>query len=194
MVILTVVDGQTRIPHAHAEGNSVLTMVSLVNTVVTAPREVTAMPANDKRCRKCGQTKPIRFFTLPRHRMCTRCRSRGNYDFVDDWLANQPARPPPVPPSAAEVWAAEQAHGPLPPGTPIPKLTMTWDGYKKYERERQRQIRREKEQEAALSQPVRTPVYRKIKLCVRCRERKHVTMFRNPRYRLCMKCDGPPIT
>ena len=150
------------------------------------------MPVNDKRCRKCGQTKPLRFFTLPRHRLCTRCRTHSQFDLVEEFVADQADVA--ASPSAAQLWLAQQP-GVARPGGPVPALTMSWEGVKKYNRERARQIRIEQEQQAiADGHNVHTPTYRKVKSCVRCKERKHVTMFRSPRYRICSACDGPPLT
>ena len=151
------------------------------------------MSANDKRCRQCRQSKPIREFTLPRHRLCTACRTGRNIDLVEAWIAGRQSLPPASPDPAA-VWAAQKSGQLLEPGGKVPGLTMTWEGSRKYARDRARQIRLEKEQDAAKQgKPVHTPTYRTVKVCVRCHAHKHVLAFHNPRYRVCMACDGPKI-
>jgi hypothetical protein len=82
------------------------------------------------------------------------------------------------------------------PWKPIPQpLITTWDSYKDYMVLRARQIRADKETLARASgEPAKSPRYRTIKWCVRCKRQKHVSQFDHPRDRICLVCFDPNIT
>jgi ribosomal protein L37E len=144
---------------------------------------------NHRRCRRCGEVKPIRGFQLPRHRLCTACLTRSNLLAVEHWAAAQ--APAPSQPSAAQTWAA-QASGHK--AGKLPGLTSSYEGYKKYYRDKARHKSADKENEARKAgQTKRPPKYHHVKLCVRCHLKKHISQFGHPRWRICLACDGPPL-
>lgn len=121
------------------------------------------MPHNDKLCRSCGQHKPLREFTLPRHRVCTACRERAGVPQVTAWL-----------------YATEQIPSPVMP------LTSTREGYNAWQRARYRAVH-----PTVPTKPKDPTAPLKPRLCRRCHQIKPATMFKSPRWRLCIACDGP---
>jgi hypothetical protein len=118
---------------------------------------------NQKRCHGCKQVKPIRYFDLPRHRLCTKCRARSVMPAVEAASLRRGARP-----------------------------LANWSSYKNYAVERARQAAADvRERARAAGKPVKTPAYRTIKYCVRCGFKKHVSQFDHPRDRICLACYDP---
>jgi hypothetical protein len=114
-----------------------------------------------KRCVQCKQVKPIRMFDLPRHRLCTACRLHTDDASLLAYVTGE------VPASA--LWPA----------------TTTAAGHNRYQRERYRA--------AALQ---RDPLTRQLdhtavpKLCRTCHMMKPASHFANPRWRVCLSCEG----
>ena len=151
---------------------------------------------NEKRCRQCGRSKPIREFELPRHRLCIHCRTRGVVKTTPEQRleAEQQAQREYAIMKAQERDAA-RARG-EDPWKPMPQpRTMEWNDYKNYQVDYKRRQRNEREAMAReAGREVPAPRYREIKVCVRCKTRKHVTHFREPRDRICVACFNPDTT
>lgn len=151
-----------------------------------------------KRCRRCKIEKPIQAYQIPRHKLCAQCLTRGVV--------------PPAVRAEREAQALLQAHeyalakaqeradaiargeDPWKPLLPTKPRTMEWDSYKDYMVDRARQIRAEKDARARASGEAKTPSFRTIKFCVRCKTHKHVSQFDNPRDRICLACYNPNNT
>ena len=150
---------------------------------------------NQKRCRQCGRSKPIREFELPRHRLCIHCRTRGVVRTTPEQRleAEQRAQREYALMKAAERDAARaRGENPWQPPDKPPPRTMDWDSFKNYQVDYKRQRRNEREALAReAGHDVPAPRYREIKVCVRCKARKHVTHFREPRDRICIACFDP---
>ena len=129
---------------------------------------------NDKQCMKCGVYRPIRHFAQPRHRLCLLCRADSVMPAVERAAANYAAQPP----------------RPLPPV--VPKSGDAWMDHKNMTMEYARQRRADKDaRDRAMGKPVKTPVYRSIKYCVRCKSKKPTIQFDHPRDRICLSCYSP---
>ena len=182
-------------PHAHTTGEMGLDPHDINyyrSDLVPTPENGSApMTVEDKRCRKCGMRKPLRAFDLARHRLCSDCRTHANLAAAERWAATYV--PATVAPTEAEIWAASQSG--VDTSAKVPALTTTYIGFKKWMNERKRRETIDRENAArAAGKPVKTPTYRSHKLCVRCKHVKHSSQFPHPRYRICLACDGPPLT
>jgi hypothetical protein len=136
---------------------------------------------NHKRCRQCGEVKPIRDFQLPRHRLCKRCLTRGELS-----PAEQAARDQQRTREYAEARAQERAAAIARGADPWQPLPVRDD------KQRVKNYHVEKARRKARAQPTKTPKHRDpIKLCVRCHFKKHVSQFDHPDDRICLACYDP---
>ena len=158
---------------------------------------------NWKRCQTCKLKKPIRDFQFPRHRTCTECHTLRNTRENLRWhqaVTSQQDDAPSVP-AVNPDWEAVRAWSNQRGGfDPSQALTSTLEGYNKYQREirRARAIAkieaRERERARKGLPPKVTPLDAPPRLCMRCRHILARSLFPNPRARICIACDGPPLS
>lgn len=130
---------------------------------------------NNKRCMTCKQVKPIADFTIPRHRLCTQCRTHGVIPRVEKRLVGRNS--PTLNTRTGPILAYEMLR---------PRdYAVEYARLKRADHEAWLRV---------TGKPVREVKYRSIKKCVRCKLRKPANQFDHPRDRICLSCYNPTIS
>jgi hypothetical protein len=136
------------------------------------------MPPNDKICRECKQSKPIREYPTAHHKICTACRTAHAVRYL-----------PPL------IQIPTQKYAQLAPPATQEAIRATFN---KYQRERMRDRRRQ-EREAVIrdriargviDRPPAPRLYLRDRVCAHCHALLPYWAYPVPGARICITCNG----